>query len=112
MPYLRFITILLTLLISFSCVINKEESSPPYDLRWENRKNSFSCKITVPPNTSGLVYLPVFNKMSIIKESGNICYKKGVTTEGIEGLSYIKSLENSVVFEVASGEYYFEISEF
>ena len=80
-------------------------------LRWEKQKNSFICKIIIPPNTTGLIYLPLADKNTIIRESGNICFKEGKVSGKIEGLSFLKYLQNKAVFEAAAGEYHFEIDE-
>ncbi len=67
---------------------------------WKNTADSFNWKINIPANTSALVQIPVKAKASIT-ESG----KQANTANG---LRFIKQEKGYALYEVQSGEYYFE----
>ncbi len=79
-------------------------------LRWEKDADKFSCKITVPPNTTALVYLPIIPNLSVIRENGKICFENDKSKENIEGIRCMGKKNGSIVFELVSGKYIFEMT--
>jgi alpha-L-rhamnosidase len=68
---------------------------------WSKKVNSFSLKVTIPENTSGLVYLPV---------TGNsIVFESNIAVEKSKDIRFIEKLNDYLVYKVGSGTYNFEI---
>jgi alpha-L-rhamnosidase len=72
--------------------------------------NNFSLKLTIPANTSAQIQLPLQAGKTInsIKEGGKLFIVKKKQVK-IEGITYVKSEKDKVIFEVASGTYDFII---
>lgn len=70
---------------------------------WRQDNNSLHWTVTIPPNTHALVYLPTENTDSVT-ESGKPVKK----TSGIRS---VEKTDNSVVLNVGSGTYNFEINQ-
>ena len=66
---------------------------------WEKNKNSFNWQVKIPPNTTALIYFP--------PGITNI-YENGIPAPSVKGLKFIKTENNSPVYEVISGEYKFK----
>jgi alpha-L-rhamnosidase len=66
---------------------------------WKSENGLFSWKVTIPPNTKATVYIPANDEASV-KESG----KK---IENNSSLKFIRSEDNTVVYEIGSGDYIF-----
>jgi len=74
----------------------------PYGLiksEWEKKGNAFNWAVTVPVNTTAVIYIPANNKTDI-KESGN-------PAVGTNGLQFLRMENGKAVFEAASGNYNF-----
>lgn len=67
---------------------------------WKKKGHSFSWDITIPGNTSALVYLPA--------ESAEMVKENGIKIESTEGIHFLKMEGDRAVFEVGSGEYHFQ----
>jgi alpha-L-rhamnosidase len=70
---------------------------------WKQDNNLLRWTVTIPPNTHALVYLPTGNTDSVT-ESGKPIKK----TSGIKS---VEKTDNSVVLNVGSGTYNFEINQ-
>ena len=68
---------------------------------WSKKDNSFSLKVTIPENTSGLVYLP--------RIGNSIVYENNVTVEKSKDIQFIEKLNDYLVYKVGSGIYNFDI---
>lgn len=67
---------------------------------WKNNNETFSWKITVPANSSAFVYIPVKGKAEIIES--------GQPVETAAGLRFVQQEKGYAVYEVQSGQYFFE----
>jgi len=67
---------------------------------WKKQDGKFNWKLSIPANTSALVYVPA-KTAGEVTESG----KKAVAAEGVK---YLRMEGNCAVFEVSSGNYEFE----
>jgi alpha-L-rhamnosidase len=71
--------------------------------RWDVKDGKFTLHVTIPPNTTATVYVPSSDG-SEIKESGH-------SVEQAEGVTFVRWVGNSGVFEVGSGEYVFTTAQ-
>jgi alpha-L-rhamnosidase len=67
---------------------------------WSRQEGNFILKVTVPANTTSVVYVPASDPDSV-RESGK-------PAKSAEGIRYLKNEDGCAVFEVGSGEYMFE----
>jgi len=67
---------------------------------WKKKGHTFTWHITVPGNTSALVYLPA-KSAEMVKESGH-------KIEATDGVHFLKMEGDRAIFEVGSGNYHFE----
>lgn len=66
---------------------------------WDKSGSVFTHYMTVPVNTSAIVYIPGTDPGKVF-ENGNVASKA-------VGVHYLKTENNYVVYEVESGWYYF-----
>ena len=71
---------------------------------WKKENGQLMWNITVPANTSAVVYLPA-KTVNEVKE-GN------VTASGAAGIHFLKMEKGNVIFEIGSGNYSFVVNEF
>ncbi|MEA5460396.1 family 78 glycoside hydrolase catalytic domain [Arcicella sp. LKC2W] len=71
---------------------------------WKNEAGQFSWKISIPPNTKALLYLPT-NSIKNIKESNQKISQN-------KSIKFLKIEQNKVVLEVESGSYEFVVNQF
>ncbi len=77
---------------------------------WKLENETLSVDVTIPPNTTGLVKFPKLDfKSPVITLDGKNIYGNAVTSENGTGLKFIEEDNNSIVFEVPSGEYSFMV---
>jgi alpha-L-rhamnosidase len=81
---------------------------------WTRSSNKYSLTVTVPVNSSALVYLPTFGAAGVsISEGGTALWHDGSAAGTVSGVSYsgidgfYPSGNNYVVFNVGSGTYHF-----
>jgi alpha-L-rhamnosidase len=78
---------------------------------WTRQGNNLKLAVTLPANTSGKVSIPVLGLNDIeITESGKQIWKNGKYVEGDKGISGGTGQGKYVTFDVASGDYDFELS--
>lgn len=95
--------------------IKSEEKNYAYNgneikTNWELKGTKFTFKINIPANNLVQIQLPLIPGKTInnIKESGKpLVYKKKPAK--IDGVTYVKSEKDKVIFEVGSGKYDFVI---
>lgn len=68
---------------------------------WRKTGNSFEWEVTIPGNSSAVVYIPAKEKKQIT-ESGNDISK-------VRGIKFLRQEKEFVVFEIGSGEYRFNV---
>ncbi len=68
-------------------------------VNWKLERDIFSLDVTIPANTTALIYLPNVEG-NAVKESGKII------TRAI-GIKFVKTENDKVVYEVGSGSYHF-----
>jgi alpha-L-rhamnosidase len=68
---------------------------------WKRNDGSLEMEIDIPPNSSATVYLPTSDKSSV-REGG----KRPANAEGV---TFLRQEEGHAIYQVASGEYHFEI---
>jgi alpha-L-rhamnosidase len=67
---------------------------------WRNEAGRFNWNIQVPANTTALVYIPARNEAQV-KENGK-------TASAAEGVRFLRMEGDRALFEVGSGNYFFE----
>lgn len=68
---------------------------------WEKTSKSFHLKVTIPVNTTAIVYLPVTGN-SIVDEN-NILVEKS------NGVHFVEKTKDDLIYKVGSGKYYFTV---
>ena len=71
---------------------------------WKKGKGQLGWDITVPGNTTAIVYMPA-RQVAEVKEGG----KQASSSEGIK---FLKMENGNAVFEIGSGSYSFSISDY
>ncbi len=66
---------------------------------WRKEGNLFTWNITIPPNTTALVYLPASSKNEVLEG--------GKKAGDAQGITFKKIADGKVVFEIGSGNYSF-----
>jgi alpha-L-rhamnosidase len=69
---------------------------------WKKESKSFSWNITIPANTSAIVYMPASSQNTISENGGKVLSAKGVKFLKMEG--------SRAIFEIGSGKYSFTSS--
>ena len=67
---------------------------------WTQQEGKFTLKVTVPANTTSLVYVPASDPDKVLEG--------GKSAKLVEGIKYLKTEDGCAVFEVGSGDYIFE----
>lgn len=75
---------------------------------WYRTDYGLKINISIPPNTSATVKLPVKGIIvPVISERGNIIFSNGSPVNLPEEIKFIEALEEEIIFEVGSGNYSF-----
>jgi alpha-L-rhamnosidase len=67
--------------------------------RWKREAGAFALEVTIPPNTTATVYVPM-GKGEAVQESGQ-------PAEKADGVRFLREESGTAVFEVGSGSYRF-----
>lgn len=67
---------------------------------WKKKGRNFSWNISVPVNSSAVIYLPAKSVESVTESGKKI--------EDAGGVHFLRSEDNRAVFEIGSGSYYFQ----
>ena len=67
---------------------------------WKKKGGNFSWNISVPANSSAIVYLPAESVKSITES--------GKKFQDAMGVHFLKMEGDRAVFEIGSGDYYFQ----
>jgi len=86
--------------------VNASYQSPygPIKTYWKKENGQLNWNISVPGNTTAVVYIPA-KENSEVKENG-----KAITAS--EGVKFLKIENGNVVLEVGSGDYSFNVADF
>ncbi len=68
-------------------------------VEWTHERNLFSLDVVIPPNTSATVYIPTKNMKKAFKP-----------TETSKGVKFIKTENDTAIYEIVSGKYHFNSS--
>ena len=68
---------------------------------WTQQEGKFTLNVTVPANTTSVVYVPTLDPDSV--------QEGGKPAKSVEGIKYLKTEDGCAIFEVGSGEYTFEV---
>ena len=71
------------------------------DSGWRIQNGKLTLNVTIPPNTTGVIYVPV-------AAGGNVL-ESGRTTGQAQGVKLLRTEEGAAVYEVASGHYSFAV---
>ncbi len=72
------------------------------ETRWSKQGGALSLSITLPPNTTGTVYIPAAND-SVITEGGQPVAK-------VSGIKFLREEPGMAVYAIESGSYHFQSS--
>jgi alpha-L-rhamnosidase len=67
---------------------------------WARQEGKLSLKVSVPPNTTAVVYVPAADPDRVLEG--------GKAVKSVEGIRYLRTEDGCAVFEIGSGEYVFE----
>jgi alpha-L-rhamnosidase len=77
---------------------------------WTKKAGIFSLDVTIPPNTTATVKIPLLNGSRMeIYEGGSVLVKETKIAGEVDGINFVHISESTVEMEVASGEYKFEL---
>ncbi|WP_240534807.1 alpha-L-rhamnosidase C-terminal domain-containing protein [Pedobacter aquae] len=84
--------------------VNASYQSPYGEIKsyWKKEKSAFSWQITIPANSSALVYIPVKDKQ-LVKEGNQ-------KINDSSNIKYIKTEGGKAIYEVLSGSYHFKVN--
>lgn len=71
--------------------------------QWKKTVAEFSLDVSVPANTTAIIYLPAANNNSIFENNKPIVMQKGIVVKGVEN--------NRTIIEVGSGSYHFTVKQ-
>lgn len=78
---------------------------------WKRKDGMIELKVTTPVNCTAEITLPKFNMKNIaLKEKGLQVYTRGQFLTGIEEIGMVEETELSLIIQVGSGTYHFELS--
>ncbi len=78
---------------------------------WKKSGEILHLEVTIPANTSGKITIPKLSDSEVqISESGDVIWRNGKVVENASGITTGVEDEQSVVLEVQSGRYAFEIT--
>lgn len=66
---------------------------------WEKKGSIYSHSITIPVNTTALIYIPGSDPDKV--------FENGMPVSKSKGVRYLSVENNYLVYEVGSGKYYF-----
>lgn len=78
---------------------------------WKRKDGMIELKVTIPVNCTAEITLPKFNMKNIaLKEKGLQVYTRGQFLTGIGEIGMVEETELSLIIQVGSGTYHFELS--
>ena len=80
---------------------NFETPYGPVETNWKLRKATFNLKVTIPCNTSALIYLPTIGKSSVLEN--------GILVNQLKEIQLVQKEQKYQVYRVGSGKYDFTV---
>jgi len=78
--------------------------------RWDKTDETLTLKVTIPANTTALVYVPIVNKeLPTISEGSQTILEKGEQAMQVNGIKFLRLEQDAAVFEVGAGKYEFVV---
>jgi alpha-L-rhamnosidase len=71
---------------------------------WEIRDNNFYWNISIPANTSAVVYIPAVNENEVTEH--------GIPATSADGVKFIEMSKQGAMFQLGSGDYQFTSSNY
>ena len=71
--------------------------------QWKKTATTFSLDVSIPGNTTAIIYLPAVNRNDIFESGQSILIQKGISIKGIE--------KGKLVIEAGSGSYHFVMQQ-
>lgn len=90
-----------------SVTMNYESVRGLVATRWRRAGGGLELDVTVPPNATGVVYVPAANAASV-KEIGGV---EAMPASRASGVRLIRTEAGRVEFEVGSGRYQFRVPD-
>jgi hypothetical protein len=78
---------------------------------WSRDEGRVRLEAVVPVGSTAEVVLPKFNFKNVtVRESGQIIWEAGGFKTGVSGVQKVEEKQNSLVIQVGSGRYDFELA--
>lgn len=78
---------------------------------WERKENSFSHRVEIPANTSGIIALPVFDLSNPrVWEGNSIVWENHKFQPGVDGILNAEREGDRIMFSLQSGKYFFKLN--
>ncbi len=78
---------------------------------WKRQDGQIELKVSIPVNCTAEITMPKLNLNNIaLKEKGLQIYSRGQFITEIEGIDLVEETESSLIIQVGSGTYFFELS--
>ena len=74
---------------------------------WHKTDGGLALDVTVPPNTTARVYVPVTDKMVTVSEGETVVFRAGSAAGSTTGVRLLGCSDDAVVFSVGAGRYHF-----
>lgn len=81
--------------------------------KWRKEGQKLVLEVSIPPNTEGIVRIPVNGEGEVtIREGQTVLWKEGVFIDGIDGIKDARliSNQNCIQVDIGSGSYHFTVS--
>ena len=73
---------------------------------WRRTSTGLELEVVVPPNATGLVYVPAFSRESVVEDAAG----PGVPADRAIGVRFLRAEGDRQVYEVGSGKYRFRVN--
>jgi alpha-L-rhamnosidase len=73
--------------------------------RWKRTPTGLELDVTIPPNATGLVYVPAARAADVTEIGGG----SSATAERATGVRLVRAEQGRVIYEVGSGRYQFRV---
>lgn len=78
---------------------------------WQKEKDVFNYKVSIPPNTTATVVIPLFEfKKAILTEGNSRIWNDEEYIKGVSGIVDVNKETNTLMVSIVSGDYNFRLS--